>query len=70
MKEKAYRLYTEHKGQYGKFRIGHDFNVDSEVGKKCMAIMAQAIEEVVPSKYIQKEINDQLDALIAEREDK
>lgn len=58
VKEKAYRLYTEHKGQYGKFRIGHDFNVDSEVGKKCMAIMAQAIEEVVPSKYIQKAIND------------
>ena len=58
VKEKAYRLYTEHKGQYGKFRIGHDFSTDSEVGKKCMAVMAQAIEEIVPNKYIQKTTND------------
>ena len=58
VKQKAYRLYTEHKGQYGKFRIGHDFSTDSEVGKKCIAIMAQAIEEIVPSKYIQKATND------------
>ena len=58
VKEKAYRLYTEHKGQYGKFRIGHDFNVGSDIGKKCMAIMAQAIEEIVPNKYIQKATND------------
>ena len=58
VKEKAYRLYTEHKGQYGKFRIGHDFNVSSDVGKKCMAIMAQAIEEIVPNKYIQKATNE------------
>lgn len=54
VKEKAYRLYTEHKGQYGKFRVRHDVNIDSELGKQCMAIMAQAIEEVVPEKYIQK----------------
>ena len=58
VKEKAYRLYTEHKGQYGKFRIGHDFNVGSDIGKKCMAIMAQAIEEIVPNKYIQKATNE------------
>lgn len=58
VKEKAYRLYTEHKGQYGKFKIGHDFSTDSEVGKKCMAIMAQAIEEIVPNKYIQKATNE------------
>lgn len=54
VKEKAYRLYIEHKGQYGKFRVRHDVNIDSELGKQCMAIMAQAIEEVVPEKYIQK----------------
>ena len=58
VKEKAYRLYTEHKGQYGKFRIRHDFNVGSDIGKKCMTIMAQAIEEIVPNKYIQKATND------------
>ena len=58
VKEKAYRLYTEHKGQYGKFRIGHDFSTGSEIGKKCMAVMAQAIEEIVPNKYIQKTTND------------
>lgn len=58
VKEKAYRLYTEHKGQYGKFRIGHDFNVGSDIGKKCIAIMAQAIEEIVPNKYIQKATNE------------
>ena len=55
IKEKAYRLYTEHKGQYGKFRVRHDISVDSELGKQCMAIMAQAIEEVVPDKYIKNE---------------
>lgn len=54
VKEKAYRLYTQHKGQYGMFRVRHDISVDSELGKQCMAIMAQAIEEVVPEKYIQK----------------
>lgn len=56
VKEKAYRLYKEHKGQYGKFRIGHDVNVGSDIGKKCMAIMAQAIEEIVPERYIQKAV--------------
>lgn len=54
VKEKAYRLYTQHKGQYGTFRVRHDVSIDSELGKQCMAIMAQAIEEVVPDKYIQK----------------
>ena len=54
VKEKAYRLYTEHKGQYGRFRIRHDVSIDSELGKQCMAIMAQAIEEIVPDKYIIK----------------
>ena len=54
VKEKAYRLYTQHKGQYGTFRIRHDVSIDSELGKQCIAIMAQAIEEVVPEKYIQK----------------
>lgn len=54
VKEKAYRLYTQHKGQYGTFRVRHDISTDSELGKQCMAIMAQAIEEVVPDKYIQK----------------
>lgn len=54
VKEKAYRLYTQHKGQYGIFRVRHDISADSELGKQCMAIMAQAIEEVVPEKYIQK----------------
>lgn len=58
IKEKAYRIYTEHKGQYGKFRIGHDISVDTDIGKQCMAIMAQAIEEIVPSKYIQKATNE------------
>lgn len=52
VKEKAYRLYTQHKGQYGIFRVGHDISTDSDLGKQCMAIMAQAIEEIVPSKYI------------------
>ena len=56
VKEKAYRLYTEHKGQYGTFRIRHDVSVDSDLGKQCMSIMAQAIEEVVPEKYIEKHI--------------
>lgn len=54
VKEKAYRLYTQHKGQYGTFRVRHDVSVDSDLGKQCMAIMAQAIEEVMPEKYIQK----------------
>ena len=54
VKEKAYRLYTQHKGQYGTFRVRHDISTDSELGKQCMAIMAQAIEEIVPEKYIQK----------------
>ena len=54
VKEKAYRLYTQHKGQYGVFRVRHDVSADSDLGKQCMAIMAQAIEEVVPEKYIQK----------------
>lgn len=54
VKEKAYRLYTQHKGQYGTFRVRHDVSADSELGKQCMAIMAQAIEEIVPEKYIQK----------------
>lgn len=54
VKEKAYRLYTQHKGQYGVFRVRHDISADSELGKQCMAIMAQAIEEIVPEKYIQK----------------
>lgn len=54
VKEKAYRLYTQHKGQYGVFRVRQDVSTDSELGKQCMAIMAQAIEEVVPEKYIQK----------------
>lgn len=54
VREKAYRLYTQHKGQYGTFRVRHDVSTDSELGKQCMAIMAQAIEEVVPDKYIQK----------------
>lgn len=54
VKEKAYRLYTQHKGQYGTFIVRHDVSTDSELGKQCMAIMAQAIEEVVPDKYIQK----------------
>lgn len=54
VKEKAYRLYTQHKGQYGTFRVKHDVSTDSELGKQCMAIMAQAIEEIVPDKYIQK----------------
>lgn len=54
VKEKAYRLYTQHKGQYGTFRVRHDVSADSKLGKQCMAIMAQAIEEVVPEKYIQK----------------
>ena len=58
VKEKAYRLYSEHKGQYGKFRIGHDISVDTDIGKQCMAIMAQAIEEIVPNKYIQKATNE------------
>lgn len=54
VREKAYRLYTQHKGQYGTFRVRHDVSTDSELGKQCMAIIAQAIEEVVPDKYIQK----------------
>ena len=58
VKEKAYRLYSEHKGQYGKFRIGHDISVDTDIGRQCMAIMAQAIEEIVPNKYIQKATNE------------
>lgn len=57
VKEKAYRLYTEHKGQYGKFRVRHDVSIDSELGKQCMAIMAEAIEEIVPKKYITKDNN-------------
>lgn len=56
VREKAYRLYSVHKGQYGAFRIRHDFNVDTDTGKICMAIMAQAIEEIVPEKYIQRAI--------------
>ena len=56
VREKAYRLYSFHKGQYGTFRVRHDFNVDTDTGKICMAIMAQAIEEIVPSKYIQRVI--------------
>lgn len=50
-KETGYRLYSLHKGKYGEFRKGHNISVDSEAGKQCMAIMAQAIEEVVPKKY-------------------
>ena len=57
VKEKAYRLYTQHKGQYGTFRVRHDVSADSELGKQCMAIMAQAIEEVVPKRYITKDNN-------------
>ena len=57
VKEKAYRLYTQHKGQYGVFRIRHDVNVDSDLGKQCMAIIAQAIEEVVPKKYLEATSN-------------
>lgn len=56
VREKAYRLYSVHKGQYGTFRVRHDFNVDTDTGKICMAIMAQAIEEIVPSKYVQRVI--------------
>lgn len=52
VREKAYRLYTLHKGQYGIFRLRHDIDVDSPLGKECMAIMAQAIEETVPKKFI------------------
>ena len=54
VKEKAYRLYTEHYGKYGKYRVRHDISIDSDLGKQCMAIMAQAIEEIVPEKYIVK----------------
>lgn len=50
-KETGYRLYTLHEGKYGMFRKGHDINIDTDIGKKCMAIMAQAIEEIVPKKY-------------------
>lgn len=57
VKEKAYRLYTQHKGQYGAFRVRHDVNVDSDLGKQCMAIIAQAIEEVVPKKYLEATSN-------------
>ena len=57
VKEKAYRLYTQHKGQYGVFRVRHDVNVDSDLGKQCMAIIAQAIEEVVPKKYLEATSN-------------
>lgn len=56
VKEKAYRLYTQHKGQYGTFRVRHDISTSSNLGKQCMAIMAQAIEEIVPERYIQKAI--------------
>ena len=54
VKEKAYRLYTQHNGRYGTFRVRHDISADSELGKQCISIMAQAIEEIVPKKYIQK----------------
>lgn len=57
VKEKAYRLYIQHKGQYGVFRVRHDVNVDSDLGKQCMAIIAQAIEEVVPKKYLEATSN-------------
>lgn len=52
IRERAYRLYSKHKGKYGVFKIKHDIDVDSELGKKCLSIMAQAIEEIVPERYI------------------
>lgn len=53
-KGKAYRLYIQHHGQYGAYRIRQDIDISSDLGKQCMAIMAQAIEEIVPNKYMAK----------------
>lgn len=54
VKSTAYRLYTLHKGEYGYFRIGHNVPADSELGKRCMAVIAQAYDETIP-KYLKNE---------------
>lgn len=78
----GYRLYTKHKGQYGYFKVGHNISPDTEVGKKCMAIFAQAYEDTVPNNLkkvkdincwlpnqIYKNLNDRVTELTIEKFD-
>lgn len=53
-KKKAYRLYSLHKGKHGIFRIGHNIDKNSDIGKQCEQILLQAVEEVVPCQYKNK----------------
>ena len=49
----AYRLYTSHKGTHGYYKIGHNVQLDSELHKQCLAIYAQAIDEIVPKNLLE-----------------